>query len=172
MIQLQVGFPAPRPFWPVGIDEGGVFVVDADGGLYVVLYMGDISKKESKAFSKGAIEARYVDGGEGLMLTLIRFKEVGLIFELSFDPNKGHKPLLGSDGSPLVTIMSIDTQRGGALCSLRTVTPPEKLLEMWRLRWNEPSTGTAQDDFLMRQYMDDIETLWSRATPAGVWGKA
>lgn len=174
MQKFQVGEPAPSPFWPVAvIKERSIMEMGSDGALWIVHYLGDVTREERNIYRDKPFEARYIEK-DGNLITLMCPLGTDMVSELYFDPTKyswwtdNKENILKNVGSSLIMMLVIDIAKNGAVQVVRTFTPPPQLVLVWDRIWR---TGSPERPSFVAECSNiPILSLWNGATKSGCFG--
>ena len=176
-IVFKIGQIAPAPFWPSHVRDGAHMIQDANGGVFVTIYLDRPTPQEMDILSQ-PIMTRYFVRDDGCNLWLLRMG-ASLIFDLAQDPH------LWDAGDPQERIELWETQNlwqitvidcsSGIVKKIRMATAPE---ELRREISKAMAAALKTPDFtsIYRQYLDyyqkkSLESLWDKAVPSGMFGE-
>jgi len=173
LTKLEVGKSSPFPAKPM--HDGGIFEADQNGFLFLI-YLSGMTAKERNTLKNEIIQSRIIKE-ENRLLTLIRFGTSPLIFEMMFDPNRydDNRAYDLIERTNTVFVIGIDS-KNNTLQSLRYVTMPKDLRDVWNKKWNEAkseknfsSTYDAWYNMLCSNY--NTLQLWDIGQRIGVFGR-
>lgn len=165
---LRVGqqFSFPGRTIPPNFD-GGILEASPDG-FWLLIYLSGISGKERKLLAEAKISVRLLESRE-MVLSLIRFGDSPLIFELPFDPT------LYADDRAITLINRVNTLQLVGLESsdatiqvLRLLSIPRELQRRWRKSWE----AVFQIPNVSAQYNDWLDKLYARYSVVQLWDMA
>jgi hypothetical protein len=160
--------------------DGAIMELLPGGTFAIIVYMNQMTKHEKEILRKNKIKVKIICEDD-FILTMINYVGSPLIFEMSFDPT------LYKDGrlfdiskSNLVTIIGVDSSNN-VIQTLRTVSTPLKLFEIWKKYWFKPwDISHHQKDFSIqyKKWVDNLDLkytvlqLWERGEYIGSMGES
>jgi len=155
--------------------DASILEMFPNGEMVLSLHMYNMNKSEILLFRKAKISVKIIHELDYL-LTLIKFADSQLIFELSFDPTKYSDNRVDKlMNSNMLQIIGIESS-SNIIKSLRIVSVPFKLFNLWITVWgnarNIPGYVTKYD-----RWVNDLDKryslldLWDRGTYIGKMGE-
>lgn len=155
---------------------GCIFEQLNDGQFCLVVYMDNMSLEEVIALRTAKIQVRVIKETDDFVLTLIKYGNSPLVFEIAFDPtlytDERRKMF---EKSNMLSIISVDSN-SNSIKTLRYVSMPLKLYDLYRGAW---SLALHREEFSERytRWIDDLDRrysvleLWSRGEKYGEMGQ-
>lgn len=173
---LKVGqqFSLPGRMIPPNFD-GGMLEASPDA-FWLLIYLSGMNENERKLLSKAKIATKVLESQE-MLLSLIRFGDSPLIFELPFDPT------LYADGRAIKLINRLNTLQligvesaSSTIQVLRLLSIPHELRRRWAKSWEAvtrmPDASAMYSDWLDKLYAHySVTQLWDMADYAGKLGE-
>jgi hypothetical protein len=140
--------------------DGCIFERFKDGNEYcLVIYMSNMSNKERELLRFGKITVKVIQEGN-FILTLIRYGNTDLCFEINFDP------ILYKDGrmdnllkSNIIYIIGIESNNN-IIMNLRYVNIPMKLLGKYISVWENAKLVNGYSEKYIR-WIDNLDRKYS-----------
>lgn len=149
--------------------ESSVMEMANNGALSITLFLPNMTKSEVEIFKKNKIKVRVVEK-ENMLVTYIQYVGSNLTFELVFDPEKypdNRMELFNKKN--LIEIISVDTMDDMKVKSLRVVTAPFKLQELWEKSWK--TDYSSYDNWVTELQNQNLMSIWNKAKYVGKFGE-
>jgi hypothetical protein len=176
---LQVGEPFPMfensRQMVLGQDGCVMEILPEDEGYILSLYMRNMTKREFECLRYEKIKCSFIQEGD-FILTLIKYGNTDLIFEISLDPTL-YKDGRGTNflKSNMITIVGIESTTN-IVNTLRHCSIPVGLYKKWITVWDKAKDieNYSQKYTNWMNDLDDrysVEELWNIGVYAGEMGE-
>ncbi len=138
----------------------------ADGGFCLVVYMDNMQISEILTLRENKIHVRVIKETDDFVLTLIKYGNTPLIFELCFDPTLYKDERRGIfSKSNMLTIIGVESNTN-IIKTLRMVSMPLKLFKLYNRAWEL----ALKHDGFSEKYSAWLNDLTNRYTTVQLWG--
>lgn len=136
-----------------------------DGKFYLIVYMDDMTLEEVILLKQAKIQVRVIKETDDFVLTLIKYSNSPLIFEMQFDPTLYKDERRWMFGrSNMMTIIGVDSNTN-RIKTLRYVSMPLKLFDALKDAWE---LSLKRENFSVK-YERWISDLMQRYTTVQLW---
>lgn len=180
MVIFEVGKPLPKEIRELWMSRGaidGAILEVWDKSFVLNFYLKDMTDKEVFAFNNEKMKIKILEE-ENMVLTMVRFGETPLVFELSFDPTLygDDRAIRALEHGSLLHVTGIDS-RTGIVKTLRAVSIPSKLVRVWSRKWKLALEEVENYSEKYKSWVDsfaenEVLTNWDRALYVGRFGES
>lgn len=140
--------------------SGCIFECHKTGGYALIVYMDNMTEAEKKLLRFGKIQVKIIKETDSFMLTLIKFANSPLVFEMEFDPTlyKDNRMdnMLKSNIIDIIGVESTDN----TIQTIRQVSTPMNLYRIWLVAWQvAKETNNFSEKY--KRWVDDLRKRYS-----------